>query len=96
MLALVRGSKVRGAVDDRCLGGLTAGEYVYSGCCMGAGKGGEVPDEDRRCLYRYIADRGGLLESSRFKVERVRGSWLEKDEDLLELGDAPGDWAGGV
>jgi hypothetical protein len=30
-------------------------------------------------------------------VERVRASWLEKEEDRLVLGDGPGDWGvGGV
>jgi hypothetical protein len=54
-----------------------------------------VPKDERRCLLRYAVDRGGLGPSSR-GLTRLCGSWLEKEEDRLELGDALGVAEGGV
>jgi hypothetical protein len=65
------------------------------GCTIGVGRGGVVPKDERRCLLRYAVDRGGLGPSSR-GLPRLCGSWLEKEEDRLELGDALGVVEGGV
>lgn len=43
-----------------------------------------------------MAERGGFEDWRKFKVERLCGSWLEKEEDRLEHGDALGVWTGGV
>jgi hypothetical protein len=67
---------------------------LVGGCTIGAWKGGVVPKDERRCLLRYAVDFGGLGPSRSFP--RLCGSWLEKEEDRLELGDALGVWEGGV
>lgn len=51
-------------------------------------------------MWRYVADFGGLLEFSSVVVvvyaDDEVTSWIDIEEDLLEIGEVQGDWLGGV
>ena len=97
------GGDLRTLPDDRIsIGGERSGDADRSkreegGWTIGVGRGGSVPRDDLRCLCKYVVERGGdFVESRTFNMEAPRGSWLEKELERLELGDALGEVTGGV